>query len=157
MYLQVTPDEPLREQSVRTVVSCLISIILAPVTPTVFPLCTAEAPVNVTVPKLAKVTWDPPESKSSMIHSALVSQSVPKLASLLKLWVTVFPVEVFLIIAVPPVLEVAVTVTVTTSPAENEMPLLVVNYNDTPKVNGIIPEVISVIWIPLGSLVQVQI
>jgi hypothetical protein len=112
-------------------------MILAPVTPTLVPLCTAEAPVKETVPKLAKLTWVPPESKSSTIHSALVSQSDPVPASLVKLWVTVCPVEVFLIIAVPAVFEVAVTVTVTTSPAANEMPLIIVNDTEARKVCGI--------------------
>jgi hypothetical protein len=54
-----------------------------------------------------------------------------------KLWVTVCPFEVFLIIAVPAVFEVAVTVTVTTSPAANEMPLIIVSDTEARKVGGI--------------------
>ena len=65
----------------RIVLLCSISMIVAPVTPTVVPLFTAEAPVNVTVPKFANETRDPLDSKSSTIHSALYSQREPKLAS----------------------------------------------------------------------------
>jgi len=107
---------------VRTLLPCLISKISAPETPTVVPLFTADAPVKATVPKFAKETWDPPESKSSTIHSALYSQSEPKLASLLKVWVTVLPVVLLVIFAVPPVLPDAVTVTVMEFPAAREMP-----------------------------------
>lgn len=49
-------------QSVRTELPCLMSRMLAPVTPTVEPLLTAEAPVKVTESKLAKVTREPPDS-----------------------------------------------------------------------------------------------
>lgn len=73
------------------VLPCSISIISAPVTPTVEPLLTAEAPVKATVPKLANETREPPDSKSSTIHSALYSQREPRLASLEKVWVTDFP------------------------------------------------------------------
>lgn len=54
---------------------------------------------------------------SSTIHSALVWQRAPS-DSLEKSWVTVFPVVWFSMTAVPPVLEVAVTVKVRMSPAE---------------------------------------
>tara|TARA_R110002060_G_scaffold22072_5_gene29951 strand:- start:3306 stop:3662 length:357 start_codon:yes stop_codon:yes gene_type:complete len=113
-------------------------MIVAPVTPTLVPLFTADAPLKVTVPKLANETREPPDSKSSTIHSALYSQSEPREASLLKVWVTDVPVGyvslvdsdlksdgplvTFLTIAVPAVLLVAVTVTVITSPAAMVMP-----------------------------------
>jgi len=122
-YLQETPDDPDSEQSVRTVLPCLISRISAPVTPTVVPLFTADAPVKATVPKFANATCDPPESKSSTIHSALYSQSEPKLASLLNVCVTLLPVVLLVILAVPPVLLLAVTVTVMEFPAARLMPL----------------------------------
>ena len=121
-YVQVTPDVPEVEQSVRIVpLSSSISMIVAPVTPTLLPLFVAEAAVKVTVPKSAKLTRDPPDSKSSTIHSALYSQRDPKLASLLKVWVTVFPLVLLTILAVPPVLLLAVTVTVMESPAASGM------------------------------------
>jgi hypothetical protein len=110
------------EQLVRILV-CSISIIVAPVTPTAPAESVAEHPVNVTVPKSAKDTRLPPCSKSSTIHSALYSHNEPSEASLEKVWVTVTPVETFLMVATPPVLEDAVTVTVMTLPAAIEMPL----------------------------------
>ena len=136
--MQVTPLVPTNEQSVKIVLLCSISMIVAPVTPTLVPLFTADAPLKVTVPKLANETREPPDSKSSTIHSALYSQSEPREASLLKVWVTDVPVGyvslvdsdlksdeplvTFLTIAVPAVLLVAVTVTVITSPAAMVMP-----------------------------------
>ena len=57
-----------------------------------------------------------------MIHSALYSQRLPSEASPLNVWVTVVPLVLFVILAVPAVLEVAVTVTVIESPAEREIP-----------------------------------
>ena len=134
----MTPLVPTNEQSVKIVLLCSISMIVAPVTPTLVPLFTADAPLKVTVPKLANETREPPDSKSSTIHSALYSQSEPREASLLKVWVTDVPVGyvslvdsdlksdgplvTFLTIAVPAVLLVAVTVTVITSPAAMVMP-----------------------------------
>ena len=61
----------------------------------------------------------PFDSKSSTIHSAFCSQSA---AEEVRSCETVCPVDVFSITAVPAVVDVAVTVTVTTSPAEKEMP-----------------------------------
>lgn len=91
----------------------------------------AVAPVNVTVPKFAKGTRAPPDSKSSTIHSALSSWRA--LLCEVKVWVTDFPfiinsqskahqesikwreagitVETLSTTAVPDVVEVAVTVT----------------------------------------------
>ncbi len=63
------------ETSVMTWLFCSMSKMDAPGGPTVEPLLVvADAPVNVTVPKFAKGTREPPESKSSTIHSAFVSQ-----------------------------------------------------------------------------------
>lgn len=67
---------------------------------------------KVTLPKSAKVTREPPSSKSSTIHSALYSHKSPSTPPV-KVWVTVLPVDTFSITAVPAVLLVAVTVTVT--------------------------------------------
>ena len=111
---------PLVETEVRTLLFCSMSMRVAPDGPTVEPLTVpADAPVKVTVPKLAKGTRELPSSKSSTIHSALYSQSEgwPE-----KVWVTDVPFELFLIVAVPPVLVVAVTVVVTESPAEKLIP-----------------------------------
>ena len=55
---------PLVPQLVYTVLPCLTSMIVAPVTPLVAPLEMYEAPVNVTAPKLAKGTNALPLSKS---------------------------------------------------------------------------------------------
>ena len=108
------------ETEVRTVLLCSMSMIVAPDGPTDVPaVVVADAPVKVTVPKLAKGTSEEPSSKSSTIHSALYSQSEgwPE-----KVCETVLPLLLFVIVAVPPVLDVAVTVTVTESPAEKVMP-----------------------------------
>jgi hypothetical protein len=94
-----------------------MSIIWVPETPTVPALVTAEAPVNLTDPKSAKETKDPPSSKSSTIHSALVSHKVPVLPSPLNECVLLFPEELFKTVAFPPVLLLAVTVTVIESPS----------------------------------------
>lgn len=124
---------------------------LAPVTPTVVPLLTALAPVNVTVPKLAKATCDPPDSKSSTIHSALYSQREPREASLEKVWVTVFPVVLFVIFAVPPVLEEAVTVTVTLLPAGLLVSWRLKGEGERREFTckGDAAEVVGVVWVPL--------
>lgn len=87
---------------------------------------TADAPVKVTVPKLANGTSEQLEplelqvSKSSTIHSALNSQS---LALDDKVLVTVVPLLLFLIVRVPAVVLEAAAVRVTESPAENVMPV----------------------------------
>ena len=108
------------ETEVRTLLFCSMSMSVEPDGPTVEPLVVvADAPVKVTVPKFAKGTRELPDSKSSTIHSALYSQSDgwPE-----NVGETVWPFEWFVIVAVPPVLDVAVTVTVTLSPAEKLMP-----------------------------------
>ena len=108
------------ETEVSTVLSCSMSMRVEPDGPTVEPLfVVADAPVKVTVPKLAKDTREPPDSKSSTIHSALYSQSDGWLENVC---VTVLPFVWFVIVAVPPVFDDAVTVTVTVSPAEKVMP-----------------------------------
>ena len=116
--MQVTEVEE-AEQDVRTLLLCSMSMIVAPDGPTEPEDEVADAPVKVTVPKLAKGTRPPFDSKSSTIHSASYSQSEgwPE-----KVCVTVVPFELFLMVAVPPVLEVAFTVVVTESPAEKLMP-----------------------------------
>lgn len=60
--------------------------------------------------------------QTSTIHSALVSQSVPSTPPV-NVWVTVLPLVLFVMTALPEVVEVAVTVRVTLSPAENVIPL----------------------------------
>lgn len=107
-----------------------MSMIVAPVVPTVPELPVAEHPVylksalkviignkedltKVTVPKSAKVTRELPSSKSSTIHSALYSHKSPSTPPE-KVCVTVVPVDTFSMTAVPAVVLVAVTVTVTT-------------------------------------------
>lgn len=98
----------------------------------------AEAPVKVTVPKSAKGTSALPDEKSSTIHSALSSWRA--LLCEVNVWVTVVPLDTFWTVAVPAVVEVAVTVTMgdvsqkftilplfhysplIVSPAEMEMP-----------------------------------
>jgi hypothetical protein len=52
----------------------------------------------------------------------LVSQRLPNEPSLLKVWVTVFPVETLVTVAVPPVKLDAVTVTLMVFPAASVMP-----------------------------------
>jgi hypothetical protein len=118
-YVQVTELDD-AEQLVRTLLLCSMSIIVAPDGPTVLPDdVVATALENVTVPKSAKGTRLLPDSKSSTIHSASYSQSEgwPE-----KVCVTEVPLVLFLIVAVPPVLEDALTVTVTESPALKLMP-----------------------------------
>ena len=79
----------------------------------------AEASENVTVPKLAKGTMESPSSKSSTIHSASCSQSAEEDEMDLD---TLWPLELFVMTAVPLVVLDAVTVSVTLSPGEKEMP-----------------------------------
>jgi hypothetical protein len=71
------------------------------------------------VPKFAIGTSDEPSSKSSTIHSASCSHSAA--VDVIDLD-TLLPVVLFLITAVPDLVDAAVTVTVTESPAEKEMP-----------------------------------
>ena len=96
------------------------SMSVAPAGPTVFPLSVvAVASVNSTFPKFANGTSLPPTEKSSTIHSASCSHRA--LEEVMDL-VTVLPLELFVITAVPALVEVAVTVRVTESPGEKEMP-----------------------------------
>lgn len=123
--MQVTVDEVV-EQEVKISLFCSMSMIVAPDGPTAVPLLVAEAPVKVTVPKSAKGTSEQsPEEvhseKSSTIHSALYSHNEPSVTPL-KECVTVVPVVKFSMTALPPVLEVAVTVIWIESPAEIEIP-----------------------------------
>lgn len=116
--------EDVSEQLVKTLPLCSISRIVAPVTPTVVPLFTAEAEVNLTVPKLANGTREqlvPHSSKSSTIHSALYSHKDPSVTPV-KVSVFVTPVVRFSMTAEPEVLEVAVTVIKIESPADMVMP-----------------------------------
>ena len=108
------------ETEVKTWLFCSMSMSVAPEGPTAEPLFgVADAPVNVTLPKLANGTRPPPEEKSSTIHSASYSQSEGWPENVCE---TVLPVDSFVIVAVPPVLDDAVTVTLTESPAEKLMP-----------------------------------
>lgn len=113
------------EHEVRILLFCSISRMVAPLTPTVEPSWMAEQLVNSTVPKSANGTSEHElpshSSKSSMIHSALYSQSEPSVTSE-KSCVTVSPVVKFSITADPEVVLVAVTVILISSPSEMEMP-----------------------------------
>jgi hypothetical protein len=109
------------EQLVMTLLFCSMSKIVAPDGPTVLPdKLVAAAFKNVTVPKSAIGSRLSPDSECSTIHSASNSQSAgwPE-----NLCVTVTPVLWFTIVAVPPVLEAALTVRVTSSPALMVMPV----------------------------------
>ena len=97
-------------------------MMVAPLTPTELPPLVTAAPVKVTVPKLAKGTKLFPDEKSSTIHSALVSQSVPWVPPEAKVWLTDLPVERLWMVAVPEFLVVAVTVIWIRSPAEIGIP-----------------------------------
>jgi hypothetical protein len=78
----------------------------------------AYAFVNVTVPQFARGTLAPLRPKSSTTHSACI----PHRASVEdRVCVTCWFFELFLIVAVPVVLLVAVTESVTESPASNVM------------------------------------
>lgn len=107
---------PETDTEVRVWPFCCISMIVAPDGPTP----PALAPLKVTVPKLAKGTRLLPDEKSSTIHSALVWQSDgwPE-----KVCDTVWPRELFLMVAVPPVKELAETVTLMLSPAARVIPV----------------------------------
>jgi hypothetical protein len=96
-----------------------MSIVLAEPGPTEPEPVDADAPVKVTVPKLESGTRELPSSKSSTIHSASCWQSADEEVIDLE---TDWPFELFLITAVPDVVDLAVTVRVTESPALNEMP-----------------------------------
>ena len=111
------------EPEVETLVSvlpfCWMSMTFAPLGPTLPLPVFADAPVKVTVPKFAKGTRLLPSSKSSTIHSASCSHS-----ALLDemLFETDLPLLLFVMTAVPLVVEDAVTVSVTLSPALKLMP-----------------------------------
>lgn len=113
-------EEPEVETEVKTLLFCSMSMMLAPDGETVEPEeVFAEASVKVTVPKLAKATRELPSSKSSTIHSASCShRAEEEVIFLLTLW----PLELFVMTAVPEVVLEAVTVRVTESPASKEMP-----------------------------------
>lgn len=100
-----------------------MSKIVAPAGVTVPELVVAEAPVNSIVPKFAKGTNSQSlpshSSKSSTIHSALVSQSLAVDVTVL---VAEVPLLLFLMVKVPSVVLITVAVTVTESPAETEKP-----------------------------------
>ena len=89
------------ETLVYTVLPCSISMITAPLGPTVPEPVVAFAFVKVTVPKLAKGTKEPFSSKSSTIHSASFSQRAAVEVSAL---VTVLPVETLVMVALPALL-----------------------------------------------------
>ena len=97
----------------------MMSMRVAPEGPTLPLAVLALAPVKVTVPKLANGTSEEPSSKSSTIHSASCSHSAAVDVSDL---VTDLPFVLFVITAVPFFVLDAVTVSVTESPALNEMP-----------------------------------
>jgi hypothetical protein len=98
-----------------------MSKIVAPDTPSVEPpVVVTLAEVKVRVPKLANGTSEPPCSKSSTIHSALVWHS-------LALWpenecVTVLPVLTLVTVTLPADVLLAVAVTLIVLPAEMEKP-----------------------------------
>ena len=112
-------DEPLVDTLVRTLPFCSMSIVFALPGPTEPEPVFALAPVKVTVPKLANGTSELPSSKSSTIHSASCSHSADDDEIC---FVTVLPLELFVMTAVPDVVLEAVTVSVTESPALKEMP-----------------------------------
>lgn len=122
MYSTVT-EEPETEELVRTFPFCLMSMRVAPAGVTLPEPVVAEAPVKVTVPKSANGTREPPEEKSSTIHSAL--SSCRAWVWPVNVWLTEVPLDTFFTTAVPAVVEVAVTVTVIVSPAEMLIPLKV--------------------------------
>lgn len=99
--------DPETDDEVRTLLFCLMSIIVAPCGPTLPLAVVAVLLVKVTVPKFAKGTRDPPEEKSSTIHSALSSWRARDWPE--KECVTFLPVVRFSTTAVPAVVLVAVT------------------------------------------------
>ena len=96
-----------------------MSIVFAPLGPTELDAVLADAPVNVTEPKLANGTSELPSSKSSTIHSASCSHSADDDVIDLD---TVLPFELFVITAVPAFVLDAVTVSVTESPGLKLIP-----------------------------------
>ena len=107
------------ETLVSTLLFCSMSIVFALPGPTLPLAVFADAPVNVTVPKFANGTSELPSSKSSTIHSASCSHSALRDVIC---FVTVLPLELFVMTAVPALVDVAVTVRVTESPGEKVMP-----------------------------------
>ena len=119
MYDTVTELSP-TDTDVTSWLSCTRSMSSAPDGPTLSPLAVpAAAPVNVTLPKSAKGTSPSSVLKSSTIHSASYWHSAVWSENVYE---TVSPVESFVTSAVPPVVDDAVTVTVTESPAEKLIP-----------------------------------
>ena len=119
MYATVTV-EPLVDTEVSTRPFCSMLMIVEPAGVVVPLAVRADAPVKVTVPQFASGTSELPDSKSSTIHSAFSWQSAgcPE-----KVCETVWPVERFSIVAVPPVRLVAVTETWIWLPGLSEMPV----------------------------------
>jgi len=97
-------------------------MIVAPDTPTLEDAVEAVALENVTGLKLAKLTCDPPDSKSSTIHSAFCPPRAAEESGAETDVLTVLPVLTFSKTAVPVVEEVAVTVTWMVLPGEMVMP-----------------------------------
>lgn len=89
--------------------------------PTVPVEVVADALEIVIGPKFGTVET-PDEGYSSRIHSALVSHKAAVDEGAVRVLVTVFPLVTFWIATVPAVVEVAVTVILTVSPALNVMP-----------------------------------
>ena len=112
---------PLTELDVSTRLFCEMSMRVEPDGPTVEPeFVVADAPVKVTVPKLANGTSALLDSKSSTIHSALVSHR--RFDCALKLCETDLPVVRFSILTLPAEVEVAVAVMRMELPAEMAKP-----------------------------------
>ena len=63
-------DDELVETDVKTLPFCSMLITVAPAGVVVPLPVLADTPVKVTVPQLARGTSEPPDSKSSTIHSA---------------------------------------------------------------------------------------
>jgi len=97
-------------------------MIVAPDTPTVDDPVEADALVNVTGLKLAKLTCEFPSSKSSTIHSAFWPPRAAEDEGAETVVWTVFPVLTFSRTTVPRVEEVAVTVTEMVLPGEMGIP-----------------------------------
>ena len=118
---------PETEHLVRSLLLTMTSLSSAELSATLLPFAVAEHLVNLTAgEKEAKGTgWQLlplHSSKSSIMNSALVSQSEPAVTSE-KVWVTFWPVVRFSNVAEPPVREVATTDIWIESPSEMVMPV----------------------------------
>lgn len=107
------------EAEVKTLLLCLISRMEAPEGPIDPEEVVALASEKTTLSKLAKGTRELPSSKSSTIHSAFSWQ---RAAVEVRDLVTVFPVVLFSMTALPALVVEEVTVTVISSPALMSMP-----------------------------------